>query len=185
MRKIVAIGGNPGCGKTTLVKIFISNLTDLCDHSQGKLIRTSYSKSNKLHILGVYDNKGVFQGTDRLSMAVQPQAQEWIKNNNFNILFEGDRLFNLSFIRFLSSLPDTSLHLIFLEVDLKTRQQRLLRRGTNQSAQFLKSRETKYETILSQIIFHKYGTIINFEAEESLVNTTKLLENNLLYLLPK
>lgn len=159
MRKIVAVGGNPGSGKTSLFKSFMKNkeFTDYKD----KLVSAHYNSENNLYILGRYSEGEVFSGTDRLSMAVQPQLQAWLISNSSNILFEGDRVFNSSFLEFCSKLPNTKLEIIYLNVEQNVLQERYKERNSNQSDKFLQGRETKYNNILSNFDLREY--IITFE----------------------
>jgi hypothetical protein len=111
-----------------------------------------------LYILGKYDEGEVFAGTDRLSMAVQPPMQEWIASHNCNVLFEGDRIFNQSFLEFAMGLPDTELHIVFLSAPKTTLEQRYKDRGSDQSEQFLRGRETKYSNLQSNFDLMPYIT---------------------------
>lgn len=101
MVKVIAMGGEPATGKTTLMFRLISMADDWQVVKPQKLLDAMYSKKLNLYILGKYANDGnVFQGTDRLSMAVQPDAEKffselWYEEGaKTNVIFEGDRLFN-------------------------------------------------------------------------------------------
>jgi guanylate kinase len=158
MRKIIAVGGVPGTGKTSLFREFISNHTwELVEPV--KLLPSMYNKELDLYILGKYEEGEVFAGTDRLSMAVQPNAQEFIETTTSNVLFEGDRIFNQSFLEFASSLP-VELKILYLKVPQVMLEQRYIDRGSEQSEKFLKGRVTKYNNILSNMDLMEY--IIEF-----------------------
>lgn len=158
MRKIIAVGGVPGTGKTSLFREFISKHTwELVEPV--KLLPSMYNKELDLYILGKYEEGEVFAGTDRLSMAVQPNAQEFIKTTTSNVLFEGDRIFNQSFLEFASSLP-VELKILYLKVPQVMLEQRYIDRGSEQSEKFLKGRVTKYNNILSNMDLMEY--IIEF-----------------------
>jgi broad-specificity NMP kinase len=156
-RKIVAVGGSPGTGKTTLFRKFMEDKTWL-DVSPAKLVAATYNTERDLYILGKYEEGETFAGTDRLSMAVQPPLQEWIASHNCNILFEGDRVFNQSFLEFCMGLPDTQLEVVFLKAPKDILEERYKQRGSDQSEQFLRGRETKYSNLMSNFELMPYIT---------------------------
>lgn len=148
MRKILAIGGMPGTGKTTLMRRFMEE-SSWERVKPVKLVDCEYSKEKDLYIIGKYDEGEVFAGTDRLSMAVQPNAVEFVKENaDVRIIFEGDRLFNGSFLRELMALPDTEVKIILLTAPSNVLKLRYEDRGSNQSAEFLQGRQSKYDNLL-------------------------------------
>jgi broad-specificity NMP kinase len=157
VRKLIAVGGSPGTGKTTLFRKFMEDKT-FQPVEPAKLVSAMYNTDRDLYILGKYEEGEVFAGTDRLSMAVQPAMQEWIASHNCNILFEGDRVFNQSFLEFAMGLPDTELHIVFLKAPKDVLEQRYQDRGSDQSEQFLKGRETKYSNLLSNFDLMPYIT---------------------------
>jgi broad-specificity NMP kinase len=156
-RKIVAVGGSPGTGKTTLFRKYMEGKTWL-GVEPAKLVSTMYNTERDLYILGKYEEGETFAGTDRLSMAVQPPLQEWIASHNCNILFEGDRVFNQSFLEFCMGLPNTELVVVFLSAPKNILEQRYKDRGSDQSEQFLRGRETKYSNLLSNFELMPYIT---------------------------
>ena len=165
MRKIIAVGGQPGTGKTTLFRKFIENYEwRKCEPK--KLLNALYCEEIDTYILGKYEDGETFAGTDRLSMAVQPVAQEFVKETNHNILFEGDRIFNQSFLEFCMALP-ADLQVVYLKVPDALLKQRYQDRGSDQSEIFLKGRATKYNNILSNFELMSYITeFVNTNLEE-------------------
>lgn len=157
IRKIIAVGGQPGTGKTTLFRKYMED-KQWISTEPAKLVTASYNTERDLYILGKYEEGEVFAGTDRLSMAVQPPLQEWIKSHNCNILFEGDRVFNQSFLEFCMGLPDTDLQIVYLKTPKEILEQRYKDRGSDQSEQFLRGRETKYSNLLSNFELMSYIT---------------------------
>ena len=148
VRKIIAVGGQPGTGKTTLFRKFMEDKKWI-ETAPAKLVVASYNTEKDLYILGKYEEGETFAGTDRLGMSVQPNMQEWIASHNCNVLFEGDRLTNSKFYDFLLNLPNTDVKIIILstaDIELK---KRYISRGSNQSETFLKGRETKISNILN------------------------------------
>lgn len=156
-RKLIAVGGSPGTGKTTLFRKYMENKT-FTPIEPAKLVSAMYNAERDLYILGKYEEGEVFAGTDRLSMAVQPPMQEWIASHNCNVLFEGDRIFNQSFLEFAMGLPNTELHIVFLSAPKDILEQRYKDRGSDQSEQFLRGRETKYSNLLSNFDLMPYIT---------------------------
>ena len=157
IRKIIAVGGSPGTGKTTIFRKYMEDKTFI-DVVPTKLVSACYNTERDLYILGKYDDGETFAGTDRLSMAVQPPLQEWIASHNCNILFEGDRVFNQSFLEFCMSLPNTHLEVVFLKAPKDILEQRYKQRGSEQSEQFLRGRETKYSNLMSNFDLMPYIT---------------------------
>lgn len=156
-RKLIAVGGSPGTGKTTLFRKYMENKS-FQPIEPAKLVSAMYNTERDLYILGKYEEGEVFAGTDRLSMAVQPAMQEWIASHNCNVLFEGDRIFNQSFLEFAMGLPNTELQIVFLNAPKELLEQRYKDRGSEQSEQFLRGRETKYSNLLSNFELMPYIT---------------------------
>lgn len=156
-RKLIAVGGQPGTGKTTLFRKFMEG-KEWLEVEPAKLITAMYNVERDLYILGKYHEGETFAGTDRLSMAVQPAVQQWIQSHNCNVLFEGDRIFNQSFLEFAMGLPMTDLQVIYLKAPKDLLEQRYKDRGSDQSEQFLRGRETKYSNLLSNFELMPYIT---------------------------
>jgi len=157
MRKIVAVGGQPGTGKTTLFRKFMEGKT-WTKVEPKKMLPALYCKELDLYILGKYEDGETFAGTDRLSMAVQPIAQEFVTETASNILFEGDRIFNQSFLEFAMNMQGVDLQVVYLKVPDSTLKERYIERGSDQSETFLKGRATKYSNLLSNFELMPYIT---------------------------
>jgi|SRR5579872_4884024 len=165
MKTIVAVGGEPGTGKTTLVKRLIGELDTIPSYWQeqeaAKLLPITYSLLYDLCILGTYPPNEVFGGTDKLSMAVQPVAEKFVKETKSNVLFEGDRLFNQSFLEFLVGLADQNeinLKIFFLTANSTLLQERYQERGSNQDKTWLKGRQSKISNLFSSFVLMPYST---------------------------
>jgi hypothetical protein len=150
--KILAIGGEPCSGKTTLVKTIMAGLgRSPTDFKYGLLRGRRYAATPGVWVLGIYAGE-TFDGTDKLSMAVQRDAETFLRDiaskyPDDTVVFEGDRLFNQSFIRVCRELTPEFLG-ICLTVDEEEKDRRHHSRGDTQSAKFLAGRKTKYLNIL-------------------------------------
>lgn len=179
MRKLIAVGGSPGTGKTTLFRKFMQNFQWETVEPK-KMLPALYCKELDLYVLGKYEDGETFAGTDRLSMAVQPIAQEFVSETKSNILFEGDRIFNQSFLEFAMTLPETELSVVFLKVPKDTLEQRYKDRGSDQSETFLKGRTTKYNNLLSNFDLMPYVTEFNNTNLTEQAKVIEFLEKNLI-----
>jgi adenylate kinase family enzyme len=147
MNKVILICGEPGTGKTTLMRRYITQYNDWVDMEPMKTLSCMYSKSINTYILGKYPEGEVFAGTDRLSMSVQPVATEFVANTEADFLIEGDRLFNRKFIDAVLKMKNKKLSILALNVDRDTLKERYELRGSNQNEEFLRSRATKVSNI--------------------------------------
>lgn len=161
MPKIIAIGGVPATGKTTLMFKIISLADDWKVIKPQKLLDAMFSKKLRTVILGKYQDDGnVFQGTDRLSMAVQPDAEKFfeeIKDQKINVLFEGDRLFNAKMLNSLSeSYSDSDFKIVVIQANHDIVEQRHIDRKDDQDEKFKRSRETKISNISGNLQLMDY-----------------------------
>ena len=154
MGYITIIGGVPCSGKSTLMKE-IKEKTKCKNEFEYKLVRGHNDDSMENVILGVYgDSAEIFSGTDRLSMAVQPDAVEFLRKGQFdNAYIEGDRLFKPSFIRNCSMLT-TDLRVVVLEAGKETLEKRHEERGDNQTKEWIKAKRTTVDNIKNAFPCH-------------------------------
>lgn len=147
--KIIAIGGEPGAGKSTLMKKIIEKYNWLKVYDEVKLV--PYMQYDTNYILGKYDDGETFSGTDRMSMAVQPEAVKFLSTlpKDSVVLFEGDRLFTASFLEHCVENYDTDI--VYLETFKNIREERYKERGSNQNETWLRGRESKIANILSNM----------------------------------
>ena len=165
-KRIIAIGGEPASGKSTLMKFILKQYKPLKTFKYG-LVRGLYNKENNLYFLGIYDNS-VFCGTDKLSMAVQPHFLKLLKELPEAIfVFEGDRLFNQSLF------DKQECEIVVLSVTDQTKKERHKQRNDNQSDQFKKSKKTKIKNILSK----NKVTIIKNDTEDDNQKAKKIILN--------
>jgi ABC-type dipeptide/oligopeptide/nickel transport system ATPase component len=147
-RKIIAMVGEPATGKSTIMKAFIAAVkTPWTERQDVQLVPTTYNQDLDLHIIGLYAPEEPFPGTDRLSMAVQPQAVKFIEETKSNILFEGDQ-------------PDTDFKLWFIVADRVIIEHRHVSRGDTQTETFKKGRQTKIENLMSNMVLMGYSETI-------------------------
>lgn len=147
---IIAVGGEPASGKTTLLKRIRKNFINLTPFKDG-LVRGEYCPINQVYFVGVFDDS-MFEGTDKLSLSVQPAFLEFVqKTPNAKIIFEGDRLFNASVFDYHKSV------VYILELSPSIHKERHAQRGHEQNETFLKGRKTKIDNIkntFSHTILH-------------------------------
>jgi dephospho-CoA kinase len=148
--KIVAIGGEPGAGKTTLMKKLIATLGVEPKYDAFKLV--PYLQKDNVYILGKYEEGETFAGTDRMSMAVQPEAIKFLDTlpSDAVVLYEGDRLFTSSFLE--NCLNKYDLEIVYLSTTKNIRAERYKERGSNQNETWLAGRESKVANILSSLV---------------------------------
>ena len=155
MIKIFAIGGAPATGKSTLMKAFLAQLPPTKEFKQGT-VRGLVCNEAKVVVLGFYPEGEGFGGTDRLAMNAQTDAKTFVRGANASpswegywIVFEGDRLFNSSF---LHHCQDNSgkLHIWMLQADATMLSVRHIARQDTQPASWLQGRETKIANIAKE-----------------------------------
>jgi len=164
-KRVIAIGGVPATGKTTMMREIIKNYLPLKTFKY-KLVRGLYNNKSNIYIIGIYDNS-LFSGTDKLSMAVQPDFLELVnKTSDATFIFEGDRLFNSS----LFSKVDCDIFV--LKVDEDIIEKRHIDRKDNQTEKFKKSKQTKIQNIIEK---HKPIILNNNNKKESQKNLELIL----------
>jgi uridine kinase len=177
--QIFAIGGEPGSGKTTLMKKIIEHYGVEPNYNAYKLV--PYLQKDNIYILGKYEEGEIFSGTDRMSMAVQPEAIKFLTTlpSNSVVLFEGDRLFTASFLE--HCLDNYDLKIVYLSTTKQIREERYKERGSNQNETWLQGRETKIANIMSNmmLMFNTYKyTNNNLEEQSYILETIYEMVNN-------
>lgn len=146
MRRALYLIGGPGTGKSTTVRHVLKGVRlDEPGPVDGKFPLLAGQKFRDSS--GVYLGKrgGKFPGTDRLSMAVAPQAVDWALSNRVPdvVIGEGARLGVAKFLAALSSSTDLIVgHLI---ADEHVVAGRFRKRGSEQSDSWVKGRRTAAE----------------------------------------
>ena len=176
MITVIGIGGEPATGKSSLFSELI-NLVGEPRPIKYRVCQAAAYDAAQIIVLGIYDGS-TFQGTDRLSMGVQPHALEFVtrlhKNAGYHgwrVLFEGDRLFNSKFI---SSIQSAGIphHFYVLEAGEAMKSQRHHNRGDTQTATWLKGRVTKTQNILSA---HPHVQALRNETYDDQISNVRLL----------
>jgi molybdopterin-guanine dinucleotide biosynthesis protein len=142
--KLIGVVGEPATGKTTLVRAVLQRLGGNYTLFKYRLVYGRQYPSG-LFVLGIYRDGETFGGTDRLSMAVQPDAVRFLKKVPAQaiVLFEGDRLTRAGFLKAAGS--DLLLFVLEASPDEKTRRHR--ERADTQAVTFHRSRATLIERI--------------------------------------
>lgn len=145
MAKMIGIVGIPGTGKTTLMRRWIEKREWIKDDSI-KLLNSL--TSDNIRLFGKYEEGDTFAGTDKLSMAVQPVAVDYLNNPTHDVnIFEGDRLTSVKFFRDAEKMG-IDVTIIVLNVPDDVREQRYKDRGSDQSEKFINGRKTKVQNIV-------------------------------------
>lgn len=166
MFNMMAIGGVPASGKTTLMFKLIDSVDDWKTVEPEKLVNCMYSDKLCLYVIGKYErDDNQFQGTDRLSMAVHPQAEKFMNtlayeyanlpDKHINVIFEGDRLFSSKFLEYCQDLTD-KFSILILNVDNNLIEHRHIDRKDTQSEKFKQSKETKISNIAGSFFLMDY-----------------------------
>jgi len=179
--KVIALGGEPATGKTTLTKRLFRNIPDLQVTKYG-LLRLLVSDEAKLLLLGIYNFKvGMpFEGTDKLSMSVVVDARrfvKWATNNrkDYTIFFEGDRLFAQDFIDYCQSICETKVYILTCEAQTLTK--RHAERGDLQNGSWLKGRATKLSNIANEP--RNKVTLLPNDDKDDMIRNLKILREEL------
>lgn len=152
--KVIAMIGVPGSGKTTVMKALMeqckipTTIQVMC-----KLV--PYHHRDNIYILGKYEEGEVFGGTDKMSMAVQPRAIEFLDSlpDDSIVIFEGDRLGTQSFLEYADEHHDLSI--IRLTTPRDIQKERFKERGSSQNETWLAGRESKVENISSNMFLRQ------------------------------
>ena len=163
--KVLAIGGEPGVGKSTLVRSMIGRLGVGVAETYRELRLTRYETG--VCVLGVYAEGDAFGGTDRLSMAVQPSAKAFMfaeackDSLAQHVIFEGDRLFNQSFLQSCSDILAIELRIAVLYapplVLASRRAARETAVGAHQDRTWLAGRVTKIRNICAALPVERWS----------------------------
>lgn len=147
---VVGIGGEPAAGKTTLMLEILRRLGPGTPFGRGLVVGTAHPRSRSL-VLGRYRTGDPFAGTDRLSMAVSPQAERFLAALKARglptvVWFEGDRLFTGSFLQHCEAIADRVSWWLAV-ANPGVLHERHVARLDSQGDRFLRGRATKYRNL--------------------------------------
>lgn len=138
-------------------------------------------------ILGVYDDSvDVFQGTDKLSMAVQPSFTKWINDelpSSEHFIVEGDRIVGRKTIDLLMD-KGYDIQVYVLQAQPDVLKYRYDERGSAQNEQFLRAKETKVDKIASRMDL-VMGGILNIVDHLTPDDTNKIANDIVNFLMEK
>jgi hypothetical protein len=143
--KVTMLIGEPAVGKSTIMKKFMSRVGNWNFHQPKYVPHHINLKNGQLTaVLGSYDDKThAFPGTDRMSMAAQPEVIKFLQkrlDQQASIFFEGDRLGNLSMIEALQKMEGVDLCVVQIITSNWVVKQR---ERPSQTDRFRASRKTK------------------------------------------
>jgi len=139
-KRIIAIGGEPGTGKTKLMKDIMNDFT-LTPFSYG-YVKGLYDEYKKVYFIGVFDGS-IFDGTDRLSRKAITDFTKFLDYADGIVVFEGDTLFNNKLL--LMNYPFIKL---VLTASNEVRGIRLQLKGNNQPQGYINKKITKLNNII-------------------------------------
>lgn len=176
MKKLIAIIGIPGTGKSTVMREWMSKRDWKTDRPVDLV---DSHVSDKVRVIGKYEKGETFSGTDRLSMAVQPKFLEFLRQSRDEVvLFEGDRLTSTKVFK-EAQMQGWEVQILHLYVSTDERKRRYEERGSNQDEKFIQGRVTKVNNVVEQFgpvpLFGEEGCVVSFQHEDQF-DTARLVD---------
>jgi GNAT superfamily N-acetyltransferase len=176
---VMAIGGPPCSGKTTLMRKLLESANDWKREQPHKLVDGYFSNKRNTWVIGVYERDGgTFQGTDKLSKALGPALVSFIRQNAdkpVNILFEGNNVFVSKTLRQIAEL-NVNLVILRLVVAKSLKKERKQSRGDAQSAAFLKAKETAVANVARDPVLFDHIVEVRNETKEDQAKLIAMIE---------
>ena len=136
--RLVYVIGEPGVGKSTLVRRTLEPLTATPERKP--FAHVHYYRESELVLTQLGAEDPMFPGTDRLSMGVLPAAIEFVNTSHSPlILAEGDRLATRKFL----DAVEREVLLVRCVAPQSVIEARRAARGSDQSPSWLAGRRTK------------------------------------------
>jgi hypothetical protein len=175
--KTILMYGLPGSGKTTVML----KLMSMFDGWERITTPFVHYRRPGMNVFGDYEPNAdkPFLGTDRLSMAVQPDAIKFINHNDnvgFTNFIEGSRLFTSSFIN------EVKPKLVVLRCNKLLIESRFKERGSQQSEKWLASCETRLNNIIESRDYHELQNNDVWDIEKCAKQITYIANGDELYL---
>ena len=148
--------GQPGTGKTTFVRMLLSDLVKV---EPGELVADGMVKYHKFEkqktlVLGIYD-ESTFAGTDRLSKSCGPKFREWLVNNvetyeGWEMIMEGERFMNDKTLPLL--FQQERMELVCFKVSEEELYRRREARKNTQDPKWLKGMATRVQNVCNKYV---------------------------------
>ena len=156
--------GQPGTGKTTLVRNILSKLIKVEQDEfcvEGMVKYHKFAKQKTL-VLGIYD-ESTFAGTDRLCRSIGPKFREWLVANaetyeGWQMIMEGERFMNDKSLPLL--FQQESMKLVCLEVDEDELERRRKARNNTQDPKWMKGMATRVQNVCNTYA-HEVVNLVN------------------------
>lgn len=150
--KTIAIVGEPGVGKTTLVRRFWHE--EICRTGVGGF-KVGFLKGHFIakdqgdtlwYLMGSYQGE-TFDGPDKLSYQAPAAFEEFLRTREKNsiLIFEGDRLSSSKIFKTCAEISEFKL--IHLSATPETLDAHRIKRGSKQNPTWLKGRKTKIDNL--------------------------------------
>lgn len=171
-RRIGIVIGEPCVGKSAIMKAVLKGSGWTFDHYSRPYL-PHHKHTSGVVVFGRYDEDVQFPGTDRMSMATQPHAIDFVNNTSMPILFEGDRLGTVSMIDACrrSGANEVMVFVVCTSPNILRRRRTAER---EQSERFVQSRRTKINNIIAALPNANLTKIVNNKPEDVKINAMML-----------
>lgn len=148
--RLVYLIGDPGVGKTTLMRGLIDRLATTTSLREHPLAHEVLWQGGTLVGAHLGRPRDWFGGTDALAMSIQPVAEGWLAGHPFPlVLGEGDRLGNGKFFQAMRT-AGVDLQVVHAHCPADVAEARRLERGSRYHDGWLAGRLTKVTRLAAQ-----------------------------------